>query len=239
MKTLKTFFDELQTISFDKKKVQGLVKRANNAGYNIYYAYHEDGESPRRWSEGEYKECDNDVKIFEATELIGKKKPAMSFKKAATYTAECGIFVFCPLVEFMADAELSILKIESVKRKAAKSAIVDYEFSLDYKIAVEKSKQDIINWESLPEDTKAKIFAIDAKINEIKGTYKSAETVKELRKQISDLGGYKPQLKTLADWHIKALSFENVEDYILYKQEIAANNLHAEVERIIKATEEE
>ena len=106
MKTLKTFFDELQNISFDKKKVQGLVKRANNAGYNIYYAYHEDGVDSwkNRWSEDDYKESDSDVKIFEATELIGKKKPSMSFQKAATYTAECGIFVFCPLVEFMADA---------------------------------------------------------------------------------------------------------------------------------------
>ena len=65
MKTLKTFFDELQNISFDKKKVQGLVKRANNAGYNIYYAYHEDGVDSwkNRWSEDDYKESDSDVKI--------------------------------------------------------------------------------------------------------------------------------------------------------------------------------
>ena len=124
------------------------------------------------------------------------------------------------------------MKIEATKRKAAKSAIVDYEFATNYKISVEKSKQDIIDWENLPATAHQDIKNIDAEIEKIKGTYKSAETTKQLRQQIADLGGYKPQLKTLADWHIKVLSFNNVEDYILHKQKIAVSELFAEVELI-------
>lgn len=223
-KTLFQFWNELETISFDKKKAQGLVKRANNAGYDIYYAYHEDGESTWRsgWSQNDYKNEDSDVKIFEATTLIGKKKPARSFTRAQTYTAECAIFIFCPLATILQDEKLREMQIESVKRKAAKYAIADYE-----NIMRKKSAFDI--WQKLPEENKAEINKLNAEISEIFGQPGSRKIKGEKEKIIADLGGI---CYPLTDWQITAAKFENVESYIAYKQEIAVTNLLKESELI-------
>lgn len=110
------------TLGFEKKKAQGLVKRANNSGYDIYYAYHEDGPDTWRhgWRSSDYKTNDSDVKLFEGTDLIQKSKGGRAFCKAYSYTAECAIFIFCPLKTILQDPKLKELQIKSEKSKAEK-----------------------------------------------------------------------------------------------------------------------
>jgi hypothetical protein len=220
-KTLFDFYQELYDLSFDKRKAQGLVKRANSAGYDIYYAYHEDGQDTwqRGWSEDQYKEDYKDVKIFEATTLIGKKKPTRSFTKAHTYTAECAIFIFCPLKTILEDAKLRERQINIVKNKAEKYAIADYSRAIEMKAKFDK-------WQNLPEENKVEINRLlsDQFPNMGQpGTAKLHNQYKKDKEQkISDLGGI---CIPLADWQKTASSFEKVEDYIKYKQDAAVADL--------------
>lgn len=223
-KTLYDYRNELATFYFDKKKVQGLVKRANKDGYDIYYAYHEDGESTWRsgWSESDYKENDNHVKLFEATNLIGKKKPAASFTRAQTYTAECVIFVFCPLETLLADPTLREMKIESVKNKAAKYAEADYKRAVELQQSFEK-------WHNLPEENKAEITRLVAEISENMGQPGSRIIRHEKEKKIEELGG---KCLNLTDWQKVALSFYSLESYTEFKQNKAVETLLAKVETV-------
>lgn len=106
-KSLQMYYEELLKIDFNIRKVEGLVKRANNDGHNIYYDYHEDSSEFRcRWSSDDYKKEHSDVKLFERTRLIQKyKRSYRAFTKRQSYTAECVIFVFCT------EAEARTLKI--------------------------------------------------------------------------------------------------------------------------------
>lgn len=75
---------------------RALNKHLASGNYTAYVAYHEDESNTwaHGWSSDDYKEYDEDVKVCESTWLIGKKKPSGSFKRAATYTAECALFIF-------------------------------------------------------------------------------------------------------------------------------------------------
>lgn len=222
-KTLSDFYEELSGFSFDKKKAQGLVKRANTAGYDIYYAYHEDGPDTwkRGWSRDDYKNEYNDVTIFEATNLIGKVKGIGSFKKGSTYTAECAIFVFCPLAELLRDPILRERKIQQEKNKVSKHATADYERALDAKVNIDK-------WQSLPEDAKNEIAQLQTESDAILGQPHSAKIRAEKNRRIRELGGVRP---ALSNWMNEAISFKNVEDYIEYREGTA-------VELLLKETEE-
>jgi hypothetical protein len=221
-KTLNDFCNELQEISFDKRKVQGLVKRANKAGYNIYYAYHEDGADTWKygWTESSYKENDNDVKLFKATNLIGKNKPSYrAFTKAHTYTAECAIFVFCPIEQILQDADLREWKIKSVKNKAAQYAAADYKNCIEKKEAFDK-------WQRLPDENKAEIKRLQndnfQNVGQ-PGTAKLHSTYKKDKEEkIKQLGGH---CFPLVEWQKEAASFETIEAFIIFRQEKAVKEL--------------
>lgn len=220
-KSLFSFYEELDNLGFDKRKAQGLVKRANNAGYDVYYAYHEDEADTWRngWSSSDYKKDDDDVTLFEATELIGKKKPTFrSFTKAQTYTAECAIFIFCPLSTLLADPTLREKKINEVKSKAAKYAEADYQRAIE-------AKEKFDKWQNLPVEYKAEIKRLDDEINAILGQPGSRGAKGEKRARIAELGGL---FHPLAAWQEKALSFGNLEKYIEFKKEEAVKRLLSE-----------
>lgn len=224
-KTLFDFWSELDSISFDKRKAQGLVKRANTAGFPIYYAYHEDGQDTWRsgWATSDYKENGSDELIFKATELIQKKKRSFGFNKAATYTAECAIFIFCPIQTLMADSELSERKIRAVKAKAANSAMADFE---EANIRLEKKKETetkVTEWENFPNDVKEKIEALTEDYNKAIN-YTGAKFDRErINKEISDLGGRKPIVDELHNWVKEALAFDNIESYIEFREKKAVD----------------
>lgn len=222
-KSLFSFYEELDSIGFDKRRAQGLVKRANGAGYDIYYAYHEDGPDTWRngWSSSEYKKDDEDVTLFEATNLIGKKKPTFrSFQKAQTYTAECAIFIFCPLSTLLSDPTLRENKIKEVKSRAAKYAETDYKRAIEAKERFDK-------WQNLPEENKAEIKTLNDEINEILGQPGSRKIKEEKKARISELGGLS---QPLSAWQGKALEFNSLESYIEFEQEEAVKRLLSENE---------
>lgn len=106
---LTELLQERFNLTFDKRKINGFVRRCNNAGIPIYSNEHEDGPNtwPGGWSEDEYKNEVEDYKIFEVTELQRRNKPTFrSFERAQTYTAECAIFIFCPADYFEANKDL-------------------------------------------------------------------------------------------------------------------------------------
>jgi hypothetical protein len=219
-KTLNAYRIELLEMSFDKRKVQGLVKRANKDGYDLYYAYHEDGQDTwkRGWSADDYKKESNDVKLFEATDLIQKKKPTRNFTRAETYTAECTIFVFCPIQTLLADPDLRELKIESVKNHAAKYAEADYE-------RAKKRMADIDIWEQLPAENRQKISELDKQHTAIFGQIGSNKTRKELEAKINELGGFRPTIPNYATWIAEAASFKTLAEYTEFRQNKAVASL--------------
>lgn len=217
VKPLSAFCMELFEVGFDKRKAKGLVKRANKAGYDIYYAYHEDGPDTwkRGWRSSDYKNNDSDVKIFEATDLIGKSKGGGNFRKGTTYTAECAIFIFCPLNTLMQDEVLREDKIERERATAEKYAIADYTNCIAKKANFEK-------WHELPEANKAEI----TRLLEMPGN--RAER-RARQATINELGG---ECFPLIDWQIKAVEFPSVAEFIEYKQNIAVERLIREAAEI-------
>lgn len=225
-KTLSQYVYELSGLFFDKRKVQGLVKRANKDGYNIYYAYHEDGPDTWKygWSEDNHKQDDTDIKIFEATNLMGKKKATRAFTRAATYTAECAIFVFATLAEILGDDELREWQIAKVKAKAAIYAKADYERAIERNAAFDA-------WQKLSDENKAEIERLDKEKFEFFGQPGTAKLhdkyKKEKEEKITALGGFRP---ILAEWHILAVSFATAQEYIEHKQKEAVIRLLESVE---------
>ena len=216
-KTLNDYCNELTEISFDKRKAQGLVKRANKDGYNIYFAYHEDESNTWRngWASSDYKENDSDVKLFEATTLIQKKKPSASFTRAQTYTAECAIFIFCPLKAILEDADLREMQINSIKRKAAKHAEADYKNVME-----KKAKYD--EWLKLPEDNRVEIEKLQILISENRNYVGASKVRGTLHEKIKQLGG---EGSPLVEWQIETASFLTLEDFIQFKQGKAVYDL--------------
>lgn len=216
-KTLFEFYEELSSMDFDKRKVQGLVKRANTAGFNIYYAYHEDGPETwkTRWSSDNYKNDNSDITLFTATDLIGKSHGGGNFRKGHTYTAECAIFIFCPLNTLMQDANLRERKTQSAKNKAAEHAAEDYERAIEAKKAVD-------DWQNLSIENRTEIKRLISEVSEILGTPHSRRVRDEKEKKIAELGG---RVYPLADWQIKATSFKTLNDYIEYRKEKAVSDL--------------
>lgn len=208
-KTLYSFYEELKSMYFDKRKVQGLVKRANAAGYDIYYAYHEDGPDTwrHRWSVDNYRHDCEDVRLVTSTNLIGKRKPSISFTKAKTYTAECAIFVFCPLKTLLADPDLRNIQIERERAIAERNAIERYNQAI-------ASKAELDKWEQLPASNKSDIERLQKEIEANLAQPKSRKIRLEKEKQISDLGGKKPF--GLVDWQKEALSFPTLDEYIFF-----------------------
>ena len=216
MKNLSDFKSELSQLGFDKKKVQGLVKRANNSGYDIYYTYHEDGPDTWKhgWSTSDYKKDDTDVKLFEITELIGKSKGGGSFRKGQTYTAECAIFVFCPVKTLLKDAELRILKINSVKNWAKEYAQKYYQIAL-------KAKKEFDNFKPLAVENVIQIEKLRAEISENLGQPGSRKVRAEKEAKINELGGNMiPFDYRTSTWMVNCLNY-TLEDYIKIKQEEA------------------
>lgn len=221
-KTLFEFYSELSEMNFDKRKVQGLIKRANAAGYDIYYAYHEDGVDTWRhgWKSSDYKENDSDVKLFETTTLIGKSKGGGNFKKGQSYTAECAIFIFCPLNTLLSDEILRGRKIQSVRDAAERHAIADYDRAIEMQGYYDK-------WQLLADENKAEIAKLNDEINAIFGQPGSRILRAEKEKRITELGG---SFLILPDWQKKALEFTHRDAYIIHKQDLAEKALLSELE---------
>ena len=80
-----------------KRAFNTILNRLNKIeGRNFYYAYHEDGEYTWRsgWSESDYKNDDEDIKVVEYTGLMQKKKASRRFSRSQTYTSEYAHFIF-------------------------------------------------------------------------------------------------------------------------------------------------
>lgn len=232
-KTLSDFVSELQDCFFDKRKINGIVKRATNAGFEIYSAYHEDNENTWKtgWSQNDYRNNESDVKLFEATNLIQKKKQTFrSFQKAATYTAECAIFVFAPLREIMNDKELRSNYLAQQRKLSDKYAEANFERACKNLKEIEESKEHLRIWEeTISKENKAEIEKLESRINEISGQSNSRKPKAEMNLKIIELGGRKPKVLEVSEWEKEVFSFGSIEEYKNFKFQKRVEAIHKEI----------
>ncbi len=215
MKTLKDILDYCQSCkstSTLRRVLPQMIEAFNNSSEveKLHYAYHEDGANTwvNKWAASDYypdnfEEDTQDIFIlFEQSWLIGKKKQALKFQRANTYTAECAIFLFKVAP---ADINYRVSKLKSGWEQ-------DF---LRAKEIVKKEEETAKIHAAYSDETKQHIANLQTELENIFGTYNSSDRRIEINSELAKFA-LPPRGKRYSchNWIECAVNCNSVETYI-------------------------